>query len=76
MDTECGYRALRLDAAKKLDLKAKGYGREMDFAYSIWKNKLKVKQIKLGAGVFHPKAAIKRGFKNFFYLLKRRFNLI
>jgi len=76
MDTECGYRALKLSAAKKLDLKAKGYGREMDFAYSVWKNKLKVKQIKLGAGVFHPKAAIKRGFKNFFYLLKRRFNLI
>jgi len=76
MDTECGYRALRLNTAKKLDLKAKGYGREMDFAYSVWKNKLKVKQIKLGVGIFYPKAAIKRGFKNFSYLLKRRFNLI
>jgi len=76
MDTECGYRALRLSAAKKLDLKARGYGREMDFAYNVWKNSFKIKQIRLEADNFHPKSAIKRGFKNFFYLLKRRFDLV
>lgn len=75
MDTECGYRALRLDAAKKLDLKAKRYGREMDFAFNVWKNKLRIKQIEVKVPVFHSKAAIKRGFKNFLYLLMRRFNL-
>jgi len=75
MDTECGYRALKLSAAKKLVLKASGYGREMDFAYNVWKNKLKIKQIKLGADKFHPKSAIGRGFKNFFYLIKRRLDL-
>ncbi|MEM5778151.1 MAG: glycosyltransferase family 2 protein [Candidatus Aenigmatarchaeota archaeon] len=76
IDTECGYRALSLKAAKKLELKAKGYEREMEFVYNVWKNKFKVKQIKLEATAFYQKSAIKRGFKNFFYLLKRRFNLI
>jgi glycosyltransferase involved in cell wall biosynthesis len=76
MDTECGYRALKLSAAKKLDLKLRGYGREMDFSYNVWKNNFKVKQIKLDARDFRPKSAIKRGFKNFFYLLKRRLDLV
>jgi len=76
MDTECGYRALKLSAAKKLNLKAKRYEREMEFAYDVWKNNFKVKQIKLDARDFRPKSAIKRGFKNFFYLLKRRLDLI
>jgi len=72
MDTENGFRALSLEAAKKLDLKAERYGREMDFAYSAWKNKFKIRQIRIEVPIFHPKAAISRGFKNFFYLLKRR----
>lgn len=76
MDTENGYRALTLEAAKKMDLRADRYGIEMDFAYNVWKNKFKIKQIQVYAPVFHSKAAIKRGFENFFYLLKRRFNLI
>lgn len=73
MDTECGFRAMTLDAAKKLDLKAERYATEMDFAYSAWKNKFKIKQIEIEVPVYHSKAAIGRGFKNFFYLLKRRF---
>jgi len=73
LDTECGYRALSLKSAKKMNLKADNYGVEMDFAYSIWKNKLKIKKIKIVVPVFHSKSAIKRGFENFFYLLKRRF---
>lgn len=79
-DTECGYRALKLKAAKKVNIKAKRYGREMDFVYESWKNKFKVKQIKIKVPVFHKKEwtlfVIIRGFKNFFHLLKRRFNLI
>ena len=74
MDTECGYRAFSLNAAKKLKLEANGYEREMDFAYNAWKNKFKVKQIKIES-TFYPKSAIKRGFKNFFYLLKRRLGI-
>lgn len=73
MDTECGYRALTLRAVKKLSLKADRYGIEMDFAYSAWKKKLKVKKVKVYSPVFHQKAAVIRGLKNFFYLLKRRF---
>jgi glycosyltransferase involved in cell wall biosynthesis len=79
MDTECGFRALSFDAAKKIDLRTEKYGerygREMDFAYNVWKNKFKIKQIRIEVPVFYLKAAIGRGFKNFFYLIKRRFNL-
>lgn len=76
MDTECGYRALTIDAVKKLELKAQGYEREMDFVFNVWKNKFKVKQIEIEVPIYHPKAAIRRGFKNFFFLLKRRIGLI
>jgi glycosyltransferase involved in cell wall biosynthesis len=76
MDTENGFRALKLEAAKKLDLRADRYGREIDFVYSVWKNKFKIKQIIIDVPVYHPKAAIERGFKNFFYLLRRRLNLV
>jgi len=80
MDTECGYRALSIEAAKKLDLRdskyGRRYGREMDFAFNIWRNKFKIKQIEIEVPVYHSKAAIKRGFKNLIYLLERRFYLI
>lgn len=76
MDTECGFRALSLDAAKKIDLKAKNYGerygREMAFAYNVWKNKFKIKQVRIEVHSYHSKTAISRGFKNFFYLIKIR----
>ena len=75
-DTECGFRAMPLRTAKKIKLIGRGYEREMDFAYEIWKNKLKVKEIKIKVPVFYSKSAIKRGFKNFFFLLKRRFYFI
>ena len=73
-DTECGFRAMSLYAAKKIKLKGKGYEREMDFTYEVWRNKLKVKEVKIKVPIFYPKSAIKRGFKNFLFLLKRRFN--
>jgi len=72
-DTECGYRAFTLRVAKKFKLKAERYERDAEFAYEVWKNKLKVSQVKIKVPIFHPKSAIIRGFKNFFYLLKRRF---
>ena len=74
-DTECGFRAMSLYAAKKIKLKGKGYEREMDFTYEVWRNKLKVKEVRIKVPIFYPKSAIKRGFKNFLFLLKRRFNL-
>ncbi len=74
-DTECGYRAMNLEAAKKLRLKANRYERDIEFAYEVWRNKLKVSQIKIVVPVFHPKGAIVRGFKNFGFLLRRIFNL-
>lgn len=72
LDTECGYRALTLSAAKRMSLKADRYGVEMDFAYSAWKSRLKIKRIDVKVPVFHPKSAVIRGFENFFYLLNRR----
>lgn len=75
-DTECGFRAMSLYTAKKIKLVGKRYEREMDFAYEIWRNKLKIKEIKIKVPIFHSKSAIKRGFKNFFFLLKRRFHFI
>jgi UDP-N-acetylglucosamine---dolichyl-phosphate N-acetylglucosaminyltransferase len=80
MDTECGYRALSYEAARKTEINNSKYGRrygiEMDFAYNVWKNHFKIRQIEIVVPVFHSKAAIKRGFKNFIYLLQRRFRLI
>jgi len=73
LDTECGYRALTLNSAKKLSLKDDRYGVEMDFAYSAWKNKFKISMVSIIVPVFHKKSAMMRGFRNFFYLLKRRF---
>jgi glycosyltransferase involved in cell wall biosynthesis len=75
-DTECGYRAMALDAAKKIKLKGERYEKDSEFAYEVWRNKLKISQVKIVVPVFHPKGAIIRGFKNFFYLLRRRFNLV
>lgn len=75
-DTECGFRAISLYTAKKIKLTGKGYEREMDFAYEIWRNKLKIKEVKIKVPIFYSKSAIKRGFKNFFFLLKRRFHFI
>jgi hypothetical protein len=76
MDTECGYRAFSLSAAKKLDLKSEKYEIEMDFAFNVWKNNFKVKQIRIEVPIFHSKTAIGRGFRNFSFLLKRRMSLI
>jgi glycosyltransferase involved in cell wall biosynthesis len=72
-DTECGYRAMTLEAAKKIKLIGSKYEREMDFVCEIWKNKLKVKEVKIKVPVYYSKPAIKRGFKNFLFLLKKRF---
>jgi glycosyltransferase involved in cell wall biosynthesis len=73
MDTECGFRAFSLRTAKKLNLRSDRYETEVEFAFNAWKNKLKVRQIGIEVPVFHSKAAVKRGIKNFFYLLKIRF---
>ena len=73
-DTECGFRAMSLYAAKKIKLVGKRYEREMDFAYEVWRNKLKIKEVKIKIPVFYSKSAIKRGFNNFFFLVKRRFH--
>jgi glycosyltransferase involved in cell wall biosynthesis len=75
-DTECGYRALSLSAAKKIKLIGNRYEVEMDFAYEAWKNKFKIDYVKIKVPIFHKKFAINRGIKNFIYLLKRRFELI
>lgn len=75
-DTESGFRALSLDAAKKVRLKSKRYEVEMDFAYEAWRNKFKISYVKIKVPVFHKKFAIDRGIKNFIYLLKRRFEVI
>ncbi|MDH4130017.1 MAG: glycosyltransferase family 2 protein, partial [Spirochaetota bacterium] len=75
-DTECGFRAMSIETAKKIKLIGNRYEREMDFAYEIWRNKLKVKEIKIKVPVFYSKSAIKRGFNNFLFLLKRRFYFI
>lgn len=72
-DTECGYRAMTLETAKKIKLVGSKYEREMDFVCEIWKNKLKVKEVSIKVPVYYSKPAIKRGIKNFLFLLKKRF---
>jgi glycosyltransferase involved in cell wall biosynthesis len=73
-DVECGFRAFTYETAKKLNLKANRYEREVDFIYEVWRNKLKVSHVEIKVPKFYPKPAIIRGFKNFWYLLRRRFN--
>ena len=75
-DTESGYRALTADAASKIEIKSTRYAMEMDFVYSIWKNMLRVDCVHIKVPIFIQKPAFTRGLGNFFYLLKRRFNLI
>ena len=72
-DTECGFRALTVAAARKLSIKADGYQVEMDFAYSAWKGRFKIGKVKIVVPLFHPKSAIRRGVGNLAYILKRRF---
>jgi glycosyltransferase involved in cell wall biosynthesis len=73
-DPECGYRAFSLDAMRKINLRAKRYEKDMEFVHEVWRNKLKVDEVRIKL-VFHPEraATTTRGFKNFFYLLRRRF---
>jgi glycosyltransferase involved in cell wall biosynthesis len=75
-DIECGYRAFTYEVAKKLKLKSERYEKDIEFAYEVWKNKLKVSYVEIHVPKFYPKPAIRRGFKNFIYLLKRRFKLL
>ena len=74
-DIECGFRAFTYKVARKLNLKANGYEREVDFIYEVWKNKFKVSYVEIKVPKFYPKPAILRGLKNFKYLLKRRFRI-
>lgn len=74
MDTECGFRAMTSKAARKLSLRSDLYGIEMDFACSAWKNGFKIDKVKIDVPVFHPKKAVGRGFRNFVFLLERRFS--
>lgn len=75
-DTESGYRAISLEAAKKIHLIGFSYEREMDFIYNVWKNHLKISQIKIEQTKFISKPAVKRGLRNFIWLMKRRFGII
>ena len=75
-DNECGYRAIKFEAAKKLNLKANRYEREMDFIYEVWRNKLKISFVKIKVEKFYVKFAMIRGFKELYFLLKRRFGII
>ena len=61
-------------AARKLRLKSKSYEKDIEFAYEAWRNKFKISYVKIKVPIFHPKSAVLRGFKNFFYLLKLRFS--
>jgi glycosyltransferase involved in cell wall biosynthesis len=74
MDTECGYKALTYSAAKKVRLKSNRYEKDIEFAFEAWRNKFKIGYVRIKVPVFHPKSAVMRGFRNFFYLLKIRFS--
>jgi glycosyltransferase involved in cell wall biosynthesis len=73
-DIESGYRAFTYEVAKKLNLKSERYELEMDFAYEVWRNKLKTAYVEIKVPMYYPKPAITRGFRNFSYLLRRRFS--
>jgi glycosyltransferase involved in cell wall biosynthesis len=79
-DPECGYRAIKLEGAKKLRLEGKRYEKDAEFIYEAWRNKFKVDQVRIKVPVFHRRvggikaANLGRAFKNVAYLLKIRFS--
>jgi glycosyltransferase involved in cell wall biosynthesis len=78
-DVECGYRAMTLEAARKMRLKSMKYEREMDFLYEVWRNKLKVSSVEVIVPIFHKKSrtrTVLRGFRNFWFLKKRRLHIV
>jgi glycosyltransferase involved in cell wall biosynthesis len=78
-DVECGYRAMTLEAARKMRLRSMKYEREMDFLYEVWRNKLKVSSVDVVVPIFIAKSRMRtvlRGFGNFSFLLKRRLGIV
>ncbi len=71
-DTESGYKAFSVDAAKKMNLKAKCYHIESEIVYEVGKNKLKYTTIDIDSPVYRKGVTVWGGIKNFIYLLKKK----
>lgn len=71
-DTESGYKAFSAEAAKKMNLKAKGYHIESEIVYEVGKNKLRYTTIDIQSPVYRKGVTVLGGIKNFIYLLKKK----
>ena len=71
-DTESGYKAFSTEAAKKMNLKAKGYHIESEIVYEVGRNKLRYTTIDIESPVYRKGVTIFGGIKNFIYLLKKK----
>src|SRR3989338_2307824 len=71
-DTESGFRAFKIDALKKLVLKAEKYEIAAEVAFEVGRNNLKYTNIMIDSPVYVQGVGVLDGFKNFKYLFSRR----
>jgi len=74
-DTQSGYRAFKIEALKKMNLKSKRYEIEGEITFEIAKNKLKVKEISIITKARIKGVTIMDGINNAKFLFKKRFKL-
>lgn len=71
-DTESGFRAFTKNALKKLYLKAEKYEIAVEIIFEVGRNRLKTASVDIESPVYVKGVGVADGFKNFFYLLRRR----
>ena len=71
-DTESGFRAFRVEALKKLYLKAERYEIAVEIVFEVGRNRLKTANIPISSPIYVKGVGVSDGFKNFRYLLRRR----
>ncbi len=71
-DTESGFRAFKIEALKKLVLKAKRYEIAVEIVFEVGRNNLKYTNIMIDSPVYVQGVGVLDGFKNFRYLFSRR----
>jgi len=74
LDTESGYRAFSKNCLKKIKLQAKKYEIAADIIFQIGKYNLRACNVNLSPSIYRRGRGVTvfDGFKNFFYLLRRR----
>lgn len=71
-DTESGFRAIKIEALRKLILKAERYEIAVEIIYEVGRNKIRAANVPISSPVYVKGVSVKDGINNFRYLIKRR----